>query len=177
MGDGQLLRAAQRGDEAAFVELYQRHRTPIFRFAWRLTGRQAEAEDIVQECFLALLRGAAFDGCDGAMRPYLFGIARHLALRRLRIVEREAEEIDGADSRDPLRDLLDAETGELVGRAVTALPVLQREALILFEYEELSLEQISEVTGVDVGAVKSRLWRAREALRRRLAPHAERSCS
>jgi RNA polymerase sigma-70 factor (ECF subfamily) len=177
MSESELVRQARRGDESAFLEIYEGHREPIFRFAWRLTASRAAAEDIVQECFLALLKGTAFRERDGALRPYLFGIARHLAIRRVQAAEREAVEIEAADGHDPLRELLDAETGEVVGRAIAALPVLQKEALILFEYEELSLEEIAAIAGVDTGAVKSRLSRAREALRRRLAPYAERSCS
>jgi len=177
MTESELIRDAQRGDEAAFLEVYERHRTLIFRFAWRLTGSQAAAEDIVQECFLALLKGTAFRERDGALRPYLFGIARHLAIRRVQAAEREAVEIEAADRYDPLRELLDAETGEVVGRAIAALPLPQKEALILFEYEELSLDEIAAIAGVETGAVKSRLFRAREALKRRLAPYAERSCS
>jgi RNA polymerase sigma-70 factor (ECF subfamily) len=177
ISESELLRDARRGDEAAFLEIYERHRTPIFRFAWRLTGSQAAAEDIVQECFLALLKGTAFREREGALRSYLFGIARHLAMRRLQAAEREAVVIETVDGNDPLRELLDAEAGEVVGRAIAALPLPQKEALILFEYEELSLEEIAAIAGVDTGAVKSRLFRAREALKRRLAPYAERSCS
>lgn len=170
-GDSSLLREARRGDEAAFLALYQRHRTPAFRFAYRLTGSVAAAEDIVQECFLALLSGAGFDARHGPLRTYLLGIVRHLALKRVRLAEREAGEAgDRAADLDPLEDLLAAERAGLVERAVAALPLLQREALILFEYEELSMEEIAGVTGADVGAVKARLFRARESLRRRLAP-------
>ena len=170
-GDPSLLDASRRGDQTAFLTLYQRHRTPAFRFAYRLTAWVAAAEDIVQECFLALLSGAGFDGRQGSLRTYVFGIVRHLALKRARLAERERE---GADDRagdfDPLGELLVSERAALVERAVAALPLLQREALILFEYEELSLEEIAGVTGADVGAVKARLFRARESLRRRLAP-------
>ena len=67
-------------------------------------------------------------------------------------------------------DLLTAERSAIVGRAVSELPLPQREALILFEYEELSMEEIARVTGSDVGAIKGRLFRARETLRRRLGP-------
>lgn len=170
-GDPSLLDAARRGDETAFLTLYQRHRIPVFRFAYRLTSSAPAAEDIVQECFLALLGGAGFDARQGSLRTYLFGIVRHLALKRARLVERETEEADErAGAFDPLGDLLVAERAALVERAVAALPLLQREALILFEYEELSLEEIAGVNGADVGAVKARLFRARESLRRRLAP-------
>ena len=143
----------------------------MFRFAWRLTGSVATAEDVLQECFLALIEGASFDVDRGSLRAYLFGIARNLALKRIRLAERESEELEDTEADlDPLEDLLSAERSEVVARAVLALPPFQREAIVLFEYEELSLEEIAEVAGIEAGAVKARLHRARETLRRRLAP-------
>lgn len=169
--DGVLLARARQGDEAAFLTLYRRHRIPTFRFAYRMTSSPAAAEDIVQECFLSLLGRDAFDGRQSCLRTYLFGIVRHLAWKQARLSERETEEVeDAVDVIDPLRDLLASERAGMVERAIAGLPLLQREALVLFEYEELSLEEISAITGVDVGAVKARLFRARESLRRKLAP-------
>ena len=169
--DAMLLEAARHGDESSFQALYRRYRTPLFRFAWRLTGSVATAEDVLQECFLALIEGARFDVDRGSLRAYLFGIARNLALKRVRLSERESEELEDTEADlDPLEDLLSAERSEVVARAVLALPHLQREAIVLFEYEELSLEEIAEVAGIEAGAVKARLHRARETLRRRLAP-------
>lgn len=176
MDDGLILRDARRGSEAAFLDLYERYRTPVFRFAWRLTASMAAAEDVTQECFLALLEGAPFDEGRGPLRTYLFGIARNLAMKRIRLAARESEEVeDSPGVPDPFHELLSAERSELVGRAVAALPALQKEALILFEYEELSLDEIAQVVGADVGAVKARLSRARESLRRKLAPCVARS--
>jgi RNA polymerase sigma-70 factor (ECF subfamily) len=168
--DSRLLEAARRGDETSFVALYRRHRTPLFRFAWRLTGSTCTAEDVTQECFLALLKGAPFHAEQGSIRGYLFGITRNLAFQRARLSQRESEEEDREAAPEQLEELLAAERSEAVARAVGALPPLQREALILFEYEELSLEEIAEATGVEVGAVKARLHRARERLRQRLSP-------
>jgi RNA polymerase sigma-70 factor (ECF subfamily) len=166
-----LLEAARQGDESSFLALYRRYRTPLFRFAWRLTGSVATAEDVLQECFLALIEGARFDMDRGSLRAYLFGMARNLALKRIRLAERESEELeDAVADLDPLEDLLSAERSGVVARAVLALPPFQREALILFEYEELSLEEIAQVGGIEAGAVKARLHRARETLRRQLAP-------
>jgi RNA polymerase sigma-70 factor (ECF subfamily) len=136
-----------------------------------MTGSSASAEDITQECFLALLAGASYDMARGDLRTYLFGIVRNLALRRLRVTERECEEPDDVPSpHDTAAELISAERAELVSRAIGELPAFQREALILFEYEDLSLEETAMVTGVEVGTVKARLHRARQALRRRLAP-------
>jgi RNA polymerase sigma-70 factor, ECF subfamily len=171
MAEADLVREARQGSEQAFLAIYHRHRSPVFQFAWRLTGSQAAAEDVTQECFLALIRGATFDVDRGVLRTYLFGIARNLVLRRLRISEREAEApADAMAPVDVLRDLLEAERSELVANAMAQLPTLQREAIALFTFEELSLEEIAKITGADVGAVKSRLYRARESLRTALTP-------
>ena len=165
-----FLNAARRGDEVAFLTLYHRHRTPLFRFAWRLTGSVATAEDVTQECFLALLHGSQFDAGRGPLRTYLFGVIRHLAMKHVRLSEREEEVEDSPAPAEALAGLLAAERSGMVAQAVAALPPLQREALILFEFEDQSLEEISTITGVDVGAVKARLHRARETLRKRLGP-------
>jgi len=182
--ESQLLENARNGREAAFMALYQRYRTPVYRFAWRLTRSVETAEDVTQECFIALLSGARFDARQGTLRGYLFGVARHIAFRRMRIDGREALEAgDAPEAADPggvLDSLLREERAQAVADAISMLPPLQREALILFEYEELSLEEIAQAAGVEIGAVKARLHRGREALRSRLqpllAPRTERSC-
>lgn len=169
--DASLVKEARAGNEAAFVTLYSRHRAPVFRFAWRMTGSIEAAEDATQECFLTLARGSAFDAGRGSLQTYLFGIARHAVWRHLRIYEREAEELEEtAAPPDMLANLLVAERLEIVRQAIASLPALQREAIILFEYEELSLDNIAAITGAEVGAVKARLSRARESLRKRLEP-------
>jgi RNA polymerase sigma-70 factor (ECF subfamily) len=182
MAEAELVSEARQGNEQAFLAIYQRHRSALFQFAWCLTGSQAAAEDVTQECFLALAKGAAFDGDRGGLRTYLFGIARNLVLRRLRTSEREGEEaVDAAAPVDVLGELLEAERSELVSGAIARLPMLQREAIMLFTFEELSLEEIAKITGVDAGAVKSRLHRARESLRAALGPllirDSQRRCS
>jgi RNA polymerase sigma-70 factor (ECF subfamily) len=147
-----------------------------------MTGSVAAAEGVTQECFLALARGSAFDGARAPLQAYLFGIARHLVFRQLRISGREEEEpAEAAAPLDMLDNLLASERSELVRHAIASLPALQREAVILFEYEELPLENIATITGADVGAIKARIARARESLRKRLKPllfpDTERSCS
>jgi RNA polymerase sigma-70 factor (ECF subfamily) len=169
--DSALLRDAHDGNESAFLAIYHEHRLPVYQFAWRLTGSATAAEDVTQECFLSLMRGAAFDSRRGNLRTYLFGTARNLVLRRLRTNTREAEAAaDAPASIDILGDLLETERSELIAGAIAQLPILQREALVLFTFDELSLDQIAQITGVDTGAVKSRLYRARESLRAALSP-------
>jgi RNA polymerase sigma-70 factor (ECF subfamily) len=176
--DEALVARAAGGDEAAFLALYERHRDAIFRFAYRLLGAPALAEDIAHDCFLGLLRRpAAFDPARASLRTYLYAAARNLVLKQFRrpgvevTLEDLHDELHAEESEQPLRRLLAAEVSEAVRRAVLNLPPLQREALVLFEYEELTLAEIAAVVGADVGAVKARLARARENLRRQLAPY------
>jgi len=179
--DERLLALAREGFEGAFLALYERHHRAAYRFALRLLGSEASAEDAVHDCFLELVTREGFDPARGSLRNYLFGAVRHRALRQFRRAGRECEieEADGAngksaraaDSAEPLGLLLEAELSETVRRAVARLPPLQREALVLFEYEELSLAEVAEVVGADVSVVKARLFRARASLRRSLAPY------
>src|SRR5258708_36678310 len=96
----ELLRDARRGREAGFLRLFDEHHLPLFRFAWRLTGSRNDAEDIVQECFLALLRpGGSFDSARTPVRTYLFGAVRNQALNRIR--RREGGDLPEAKDHRP----------------------------------------------------------------------------
>jgi len=178
--DEVLLSRAGEGDQAAFLELYDRHRQPIFRFAYRLLGEADIAEDVTHDCFLSLIRKPQnFRPERASLRTYLFAAARNLALKHFRNSGRETaldevkEEPQLPKRQEPLRKLLDEELAAEVRRAVGSLPPLQREALILFEYEGLSLNDVAAITGADVGAVKGRLYRARERLKSVLRPYLE----
>jgi RNA polymerase sigma-70 factor, ECF subfamily len=176
--DELLLQRAGDGEQAAFLELYQRHRLPVFRFAYRLLGSIEIAEDVTHDCFLSLIRKSEnFRPDRGSLRTYLFAAARNLALKHFRSAARESsldeltQEPQLSSKQEPLRRVLDDELANRVRNAVMSLPDLQREALILFEYEDLSLNEIADITQTEVGAVKARLHRAREGLRRKLAPY------
>lgn len=178
MTDERLLNRASRGDEAAFLQLYERHRDAVFRFAYRLLGSTSLAEDVTHDCFLSLLRQPGkFDPSRASLRTYLLAAARNLSSKHFRhagsevTVEELPEEPRLPEGAEPLRQLLAEELSSEVQRAVESLPPLQREALILFEYEELSLAQVALVVGADVGTVKARLHRARQRLKRVLAPY------
>jgi RNA polymerase sigma-70 factor, ECF subfamily len=178
--EAELLLKAARGDEAAFLLLYERHRTVVFRFTCRMLGRAELAEDVTQECFLSILRRPeAFQPGRAALRTYLCAIARHLSFKQLRKMGQETltdeppEERETGGPRpagDPLAAVIAGEAATVVRAAVERLPPLQREAVVLFEYQEMSLADIAAVCETDVGTVKSRLHRARERLRRVLKP-------
>jgi RNA polymerase sigma-70 factor, ECF subfamily len=156
--------------DAEFEIVFREHKDAVYRFAWRMTGSLDAAEDVAQDVFISLLRRPnAFDRARGPLRPFLLGVARNLALKRWRGEKRWEELEDERFFAQPM-DITEGETAEIVATAVRSLPPLQREVLILFEYEELALEEIARVVQSEVGAVKSRLHRARENLRRILAP-------
>jgi len=147
--------------EQAFDTYHQ----AVFRFVYRLTRRTDLAEDLTQECFLAFLRSPGrFDEARSSIKTYLFGIARNLVFKEYR------DRHDDAPLEDLIEERLSPDLAAAVEQAVGSLPALQQEALVLFEYEGFTLEEIAEVAGSDVGTIKSRLHRARERLKRTLAP-------
>lgn len=180
--DESLLERARAGDEDAFLSIYTRHRVAIYRFACRLLGDAAAAEDVTHDCFLSLFKHAErFDTARGvSLRTYLFAAVRNLSLKHFRraahetLFDEAADERSAPDTEQPLSRMLEAELSATVRAAVENLPALQREVLILFEFENLSLQEIAVVVGAEVNTVKSRLARARAGLRRTLVPHLER---
>jgi len=150
--------------------VFEQHKDAVYRFAWRMMNSATAAEDVAQDVFLSLLKlPQRFDPSRGRLRPFLLGIARNLVLKRWRDEHRWDLLEDDQMIALPL-GIERSETAQLVGEAVRSLPPLQREVLILAEYEELSLEEIARAVESEVGTVKSRLHRARENLRRMLAP-------
>jgi RNA polymerase sigma-70 factor (ECF subfamily) len=173
--DEALLDLAGR-DETAFMMLFERHREVIFRVAYRLTNSTTAAEDITQECFLGLLNaGGRYDPAKGSLRTYLYGAVRNHARKHhgLRDGEVDLEETEIDEAAEPAQAFLQQEQSQVIQHAISTLPLQQREVLILFQYEELPLDEIAAILGIDIGAVKSRLHRARARLRRILTPYFE----
>jgi RNA polymerase sigma-70 factor, ECF subfamily len=180
MTDARLLKLTRQGDEAAFARLYERHRGLVFRFAYRLSQSPELAEEITHDCFVSLWQAPQRFSPDvqrASLRTYLCAIARNLVFKRLRRLGKETaldewpEQVASMPEAMPLQQILATEMAEAVRQAVAALPLLQREALILFEYEALTLAEIAEITEVEVNAVKARLQRARARLRVVLAQY------
>ena len=175
MTDERLLADAASGDTTAFQILYQRYRDPIFRFAYRMLGSVEAAEDVAHDCFLSLIRQPErFDSSKASFRTYLYAAARNQAAKQYSSFGREttlndlSQEPVAAERDEPMAQVLDDELASEVAGAIASLPPLQREALVLFEYEELSLAEIGAIVGVDANTVKARLFRAREKLRSKL---------
>ena len=157
--------------KAEFNVAFSEHKDAVYGFAYRMTNSPDQGEDITQDCFLAMLaQSGRYDPARGTLRCFLIGIARNLTFKRWRADQRW-DPLDAIDeiAVEPI-DPAAANTAELVARAVSALPPLQREALILAEYEGFSLKEIAQTVEAEVGTVKARLHRARENLRHALAP-------
>jgi RNA polymerase sigma-70 factor (ECF subfamily) len=176
--DGGLLARARRGEAEAFSRLFARHQGPIFRYAAHMCGRDA-ADDVVQETFMAVLGSTArYDPARGPVINYLFGIARHAVMKRLRCREIAGsdEQIDDClnmeaqDRPSVLDSLTRAETIARVRAAIGALPPALREVVVLCELQEMSYAATAGIIGCPVGTVRSRLHRARALLAARLAP-------
>jgi len=136
-----------------------------------MTGSIEFAEDITQECFLVLLRQPGkYDERRGMPRPFLIAIARNLILKRWRAEDRLEPLDEDTVTAGEFLDASHFETTELVSRAISLLPPLQRESLILAEYEDMTVEEIAQAVNTEQSAVKARLHRARGNLRRMLAP-------
>jgi RNA polymerase sigma-70 factor (ECF subfamily) len=167
--DHDLLLGLRDGDEAAFTALYRRWQGPLFRYALRVSGSPALAEDVTQEVFMALLRrNEGYDPSRGELSSYLHGIARNLARRR---IERERGHLplsDGAGTDDPLADLVRRERTDLVWEGLLGLPLHYREVVVLCDLQGLSYEEAASALGCAVGTVRSRLHRGREQLGARL---------
>jgi RNA polymerase sigma-70 factor (ECF subfamily) len=174
MTDAQLIARASGGDRIAFELLYERHWSAVYSYAWLLARSGPDAEDITQDCFLALIRKpASFDPDRAQLRTWLIAVARRQYLGRCRNSAREtgAGDLEQPETSPGIdEELIRLERAEAVRQAVDALPQTQREPLYLFEFEGLSLTEIAEILNIEANAVKVRLYRARERLKRLLAP-------
>jgi RNA polymerase sigma-70 factor (ECF subfamily) len=183
--DGALLSRMLKGDEDAFVELYRRRQAGLYRFALRMTGSPATAEDAMQETFLVLMRRAAtYSPERGSVSAFLYGIARNCVLRGLersgdllavgdeemrnRIERRAADRREtDPDSAADARLSREQEV-EALRRAILTLPEHYRAAVVLCDLEELSYGEASAAIGCAVGTVRSRLHRGRAMLMERM---------
>ena len=156
---------------AEFEIIFEAHQDAVYGFAWRMTGSAVAAEDIAQDCFTSLWKAPGrYDATRGQARAWLLGIARHLILKRWRAESRWTPLEEDSNVPAPEPPPADWTTVDKVAYAVQSLPPLQREIVLLVEYEELSLQEAAAMVEAEVGTVKARLHRARENLRRMLEP-------
>ncbi len=182
-GDHGLLERAQSGDMAAFERLVELHRDRVFALALRMTRSEADAAEIAQDTFLSAYQNLHSFRGDAAFGSWVHRIAANHTLMRLRhrrVVKAAEAELQGPEFNErgslaeyPQQDwskradekALDAELGEAIKQATERLPDGYREVFLLKDVEGLSYEEIAEITGDSVPAIKSRLHRARLAMR------------
>jgi RNA polymerase sigma-70 factor (ECF subfamily) len=167
MSDELLVVRAQLGEHAALAELLARWRVPVWTYVRRMLDAD-RADDVAQEVWLAVVRGLPRLREPGRFAPWLFTIARRSVTDRLRDEYAAAEETWGAGGgvvEDPAEATVDR---TVLVSVLSALPVREREVLVLFYLQDLSVEQCADICQVPVGTVKSRLGRARRLLRAEL---------
>jgi len=167
--DEQLMLAVRAGEREAFADLFARYREPVWRFFCRRVQDDGRAEELAQETFLGVLKAARRYEPRAAFRSYLFGVAFNVLMAWRRKARRQGEQ-EMAELDPPARTP-DQDAVLWVRRALAGLDPIDREVLMLREYEQLSYEEIASVTGVPTGTVRSRLFRARLALREKLVGH------
>ena len=174
-----LLARMKAGDEAAFVQIYRRHRDRVYRLALLYSGSAAQAADISQETFMHLItRSGQYDPARGALGAWLCGVARNLARKDGSDREDATDPAELADDTSlsqadfdtPLERVLRGEAAEQVRVAVARLAPHYRDVLILCELADLSYAEAAQLCGIDIGTVRSRLSRARARLAETLAP-------
>lgn len=182
--DQLLVERVQRGDKKAFGLLVVRYERKLLRLVMRYVRDNAEAEDVVQESFIKAYRALASFRGECAFYTWLYRIGvntakNYLVARRHRPISASMLPMDedgvvamdeGRNDDTPERLLMTRQIGETVNRVMDELPVELKTAISLREIEGLTYEQIAEVMECPVGTVRSRIFRAREAIAKQLRP-------
>ncbi|MBK8524904.1 MAG: RNA polymerase sigma factor RpoE [Betaproteobacteria bacterium] len=183
--DQLLVERAQKGDQRAFEQLVAKYQRKLARLLSRFIRDQAEVEDVAQEAFIKAYRALPSFRGDSAFYTWLYRIGVNTAKNYLVAQGRRAptstgfdsEEAETFDDGDQLRDINTPESvlhskqiGETVNAAMEALPEELRTAIVLRELEGLSYEEIAKVMDCPIGTVRSRIFRAREAVAAKLRP-------
>ena len=171
--DSYLVQRAQEGYLDAFSELVDRHALRAYRVALRMLGNHHDAEDIAQESLVAAWQHLAGFRIESSFQTWLYQIVTRRALNRIRRAR-------AVSSLDPLDEVSDEDAGpaaeaerartiDAVSAAVAALPPAQRMTVVLHHFEGLPYQQVAQITGMTVPAVRSHLYRGRRALAESLA--------
>ena len=180
--DADLLAAARQGDRAALESLLERHQGRVYRFGLKMCRDAEDAEDVLQDTLLAMARSVQDFRGASSISTWLYTIARNFCIRKRRrsrfapeetsLDAGDAEAIGVADalSRTPEDLLIGKQVEAALDRAIGALDPKHREVLVLRDIEGLTAAEVGEVLGITPQAVKSRLHRARVAVRNHLAP-------
>lgn len=188
--DDELLAAARRGDSAALETLLVRYQPQLYRFGLRMCGNVEDAGDVAQDSLISMARSLRDFRGDSSVSSWLYTIARRFCIkkrRRSKFAPTREESLD-APGTDAVHHLVDPapspeeeatnqELAAALTRAIDALDPSQREVLVLRDVEGLTAPEVAEIVGTSVDAVKSRLHRARVAVRRALEPVLDRSAT
>ncbi len=177
LADEELIALFQNNTESAFGVLVSRYKDPLTNFVFRMLGDRDECEDIVQETFVRVYRNKHAYRPIARFSTWIYTIASNLAktqMRRRRLRSafglRSDECVDGSyteipdESTSPDRLTDSALTAERIQRALMAIPAKYREVVVLRDIQEMQYEEIAEVTGMNIGTVKSRINRGRTML-------------
>ena len=180
--DEDLVRRAQGGDTRAFDELVRRYRDKVYRLSFKILRHEEDAAEALQDAFLSAYRGLKNFKVESTFSTWLYRIATnaslmkyrkrregHVSLEQSQNTDENAEMLQIPDwSTQPLKELLDSETREVMDEGIQRLPEELRTVFILRDIEDLSNAEVAQILDLTVAAVKSRLHRARIALRDRL---------
>jgi len=171
--DGELMVAFKEGDQEAFATLYDRHTRALINFFYKMCYDRALAEDLMQDTFLKLLRHRGKYRPEASFKTFLYTVAKNLWIDRHRSQKAHPKTVsaeirvheDGATLGDlveaatesPVQRLADREAAELVQEALLGLPEGQRLVFVMAEAQGLRYREISEILGIPVGMVKSRM--------------------
>jgi len=182
LADGELVRTAVSGREAAFEELVRRYQRPIASYVYRMVGDYDAALDLTQEVFIKVYNSLSRYRSEFKFSTWIYKIAHNTAIDHLRrhTVRDQIMTADGDGPRSEIaiesRRLTPEQESEREERrseiesVVQSLPAAYRELIVLRHSHDLSYDEIAEVTGLPLGTVKNRLFRAREAMRDLLVP-------
>jgi len=164
--DHELMVAVARGDLASMSDIYEHRHRALFRFFFRLTGRQAPAEDLTHEVFLRMIRYRHTYRAGDLFESWMYRIARnvfadHTKKHRLEMPAGEGEmEMVESGRPTPIESAMKQQDLALLHRALRKLPDDKRELIVLSRFQGLSYEQIGQITGCETGTVKVRVFRA-----------------
>jgi len=180
--DEVLVRKAQEGDTRAFDELVVRYRDKVYRLAFKILRHEEDAAEALQDAFLSAFRGLKNFKAESTFSTWLYRIATNASLMKYRrrrdghVSLEQSQSVDGDSepmqipdwTAQPMKDLLNTETREVMQEGIEKLPEDLRTVFVLRDVEGLSNAEVADVLDLTVPAVKSRLHRARIALRNRL---------
>jgi RNA polymerase sigma factor (sigma-70 family) len=175
LSDQDLMKLIQSGDFSPAAEIFDRYSTRIYNFAYRFVKTPEAAEDATQEVFVKMLRHAQQFHGDAKLSTWLFSIAANHCRDHLRKADNKSKESDDtlihlpAPGSSPEAELERKQDEVRVRRALELLTAEQREAILLSRYQGLSYAEIAQIAGCSEGAVKTRVFRAMETLKKALA--------